>query len=176
VKLLSTRRRKVVAATAATALVAGAAVAALILHGPIDGSGSVNQAPVLIFTGTPTVTSTSGSPVVCSILKAGDGSKLTVTFDNAIRGVSWCRFSAQVAQANDPPTRFQNIRWAAPTDESFLSGVCGSLVSQSLAAPSTFGFEIRAAAGAPTGSFTAEATAGIETVDDYVDASCPRAS
>jgi len=175
------RSRKAVVFTASTALmvIAGIAVAALLVRAPINGGGTIAAAPLLKFvTGTHVV---SEEEVDCSVSFTPD--LATVTMDNMIAGVDHTcivHFTVQ-QQASGLQLVWQNVRYTNPdiVQVSFpgqpeeTQGGCGAPINP--LNPTNVDVRFHVPAGVAAQSFSAEAAAGLEAVrtGDYSEAACP---
>jgi hypothetical protein len=174
------RRRKIVGGVLGftLAVVAGIALALIMLRAPLTGGGSVNQPARLEIFSAQVM---DQRDVQCTT-PTGNGE---VRLDNAVAGSALCdvQWSVRRQGGDSTPLVIQDVRFSDSTVEGFYpvsalaTGSCGVVLPES-GNSLTIRVQFKVPADAPTGAFTALGDAGVYAVDQasYSDAACPRAS
>jgi hypothetical protein len=167
------RKKKLTAGLSALCilLVAGVAVALLVLRAPLQGGGTVVAAPNLRYVSA-TVIDTATQNAQCSASVLNGGSAATVNMGNVVTGTSGrCRIRFGVVKEGTTENMvLQSVRWSSLTSETPI-GSCGAPIGETETSI-TVDFEVPASATPQ--SFTAdEANAGLTAISqaDYNPAS-----
>lgn len=169
------RKKKLTAALSGLAvlLVAGVAIALLLLRAPLTGGGTVVAAPNLKYMSA-TVIDSATSNAKCSAAVLNGGSAATVSMNDVVTGTAGrCRIRFGVVKEGTTENMvLQSVRWSTLTSETPL-GACGAPIGDTETGISV-DFEVPSSATPQT--FTAdEANAGITAISqaDYNPANCP---
>jgi hypothetical protein len=157
------------------AFIAGAALAAFTLKGPITGGGTIVPPPGVTFVSVQTGPANVNTDCSASIVSGA----LNINFSNARvdQAAAVCVVTPVVRLTSaEGGGKFQNVSFSTTTVEKFFGTPpqnCGKSLNPGADIPVTFTLTIPK--DTPTGAFTAEAGAGLTVVDSaaYQDANCP---